>query len=90
MNKSISILVFDEMPNSCAECDVICTGYTEKEYSEKGIKRPSWCPLRPLPQKKHKNGGSRVIDGVEWYYDSEHDDGWNDCLDEILGETEDK
>lgn len=47
-----AILVIDNMPNSCDECEVRCGGYTAKEYAEKGIKRPSWCPLKPLPQKK--------------------------------------
>lgn len=47
-----AILVFDKMPNSCDECEVRCTGYTAKDYAQKGIKRPSWCPIRPLPQKK--------------------------------------
>lgn len=42
--------------------------------------------LKPMPEKKHNNGGYRVIDGTEWFYDSEHDDGWNACIDEILGE----
>lgn len=44
--------------------------------------------LKPMPEKTHKNGGCRVIDGKEWWYDSEHDDGWNECIDEILGGEE--
>lgn len=43
-----AILVFTEMPKSCDECEVRCGGYTAKEYSEKNIKRPSWCPLKPI------------------------------------------
>ena len=45
-----AILVIDKMPNSCDECEVKCTGYTAKEYAEKGIKRSSWCPLKPIPE----------------------------------------
>ena len=47
-----AILVIDEMPNSCDKCEVRCDGYTAKEYFEKNIKRPDWCPLKPMPQKK--------------------------------------
>ena len=50
-----AILVFDEMPNSCEKCEVRCDGYTAKEYKEcveKGIKRPSWCPLKPMLEEK--------------------------------------
>ena len=46
-----AILVFDKMPNSCDECEVRCTGYTAKDYAQKGIKRPSWCPIKPMPEK---------------------------------------
>ena len=46
-----AILVIDEMPVSCDKCEVRCDGYTAKEYAEKGIKRPSWCPLKPMPKK---------------------------------------
>ena len=44
------------------------------------IKRPSWCPLKPLPKKiKHKD---------EIDYDYGYIDGRNECIDEITGETE--
>ena len=46
-----AILVFDKMPNSCDEFEVRCTGYTAKDYAQKGIKRPSWCPIKPMPEK---------------------------------------
>lgn len=48
------------------------------------IKRPSWCPLKPIPQKKELKGG--------WYHPAEvwmegANFGWNACID-ALGETE--
>lgn len=75
-----AILVFDKMPNSCNECEVRCTGYTAKDYAEKGIKRPSWCPLRPLPNKWYDDGSTSFAMGIAR--------GFNKCLDEITGETE--
>ena len=77
-----AILVID-MPNSCNECEVRCTGYTAKDYAEKGIKRPSWCPLRPLPQKKGKYGEAHEYDT-----DIHYEIGWNECLAKITGERE--
>lgn len=44
--------------------------------------KPSWCPLRPLPDRENP---TRLKDGT---YFKAYDTGWNDCLDEIMGETE--
>ena len=45
------------------------------------IKRPSWCPLKPMPQPKG------YIDAIEWYLTKKDGvmftDGWNACLEEI-------
>lgn len=38
---------------------------------------PTWCPLKPLPHKLQ----------ADWYTDG-YKEGFNACLDEILGETE--
>lgn len=52
----------------------------DKEY--KG-KRPDWCPLKPLPRRKYKK------EKRDWYnYASPYLAGWNECIDEILGEEE--
>lgn len=41
--------------------------------------------LKPIPQKRElEESGNSLIDDCKEYYT----DGWNDCLDEILGETE--
>ena len=85
-----AILVVD-MPSSCSRCiifddnQLLCCG-SKVNYKESQAMRASTCPLKPLPEKKHNNGGYRVIDGTEWFYDSENDDGWNDCIDKLLGE----
>lgn len=78
-----AILVID-MPKSCAECKLIhLQGIGESicnavDWEE----RPSWCPLRPLPDRENP---ARLKDGT---YFKAYDTGWNDCLAEITGEIE--
>ena len=94
-----AVLVIDEMPKECylcqfAYCDNRVTYQTEEWFctalsdtnitnvvnadkSEKQIKDN--CPLRPLPKKKTPSGSDLFNDYVN---------GWNDCVDEITGETE--
>lgn len=80
-----AILVID-MPDSCEECKIIyLQGHGESSICDSGdwSKRPSWCPLRPLPKKK-------TIKNPIWS-DRSYDDfdkGYNACIDEIMGETE--
>lgn len=88
------ILVLNDMPSNCVECPLadrdrileICsiTGneidnitYEGKEELEKNKD----CPLKELPKKQ-------IID-IETTKDSEHyyTLGFNDCIDEILGEA---
>lgn len=87
---SKAILVLDEMPGSCYECDFLdddgdypmcritteVCGYSFKTYKNKMNK----CPLKQLP-KKHV----RDYPGYDGYITG-WDDGWDACLDEILGE----
>lgn len=73
-----AILVLDEMPNNCEECKIIyLQAHDERSSCDSGdwSKRPSWCPLRPLPSK-------------DFWHKKDYADGWNDCLDAIEGETE--
>ena len=69
-----AILVID-MPEACADgCPVMCR--------TRGINhRPSWCPLKPLPNKRVPDGSE--TDQIYGCYV-----GWNACIDEILGDTE--
>lgn len=76
-----AILVIDEMPKDCASgCPVKC--------KMRGINhRPTWCPLKPMPKRmltlaKMNNG--EILNNNEIQYMK----GRNDCIDEILGETE--
>lgn len=57
----------------------------KNENVNESIKYVEGCPLKPIPEKRHNNGGDRIIG----FYDSEFDDGYNACLEEILGEEDD-
>lgn len=82
---SEKVLIIDN-PDGCIDC-VAGRWNTQKDYaickaegkinSEK-YKKPSWCPLRPLPERKEEAKEPLATR----YYMAE---GWNDCLDEITG-----
>ena len=74
-----AILVID-MPTNCIDCPVRCDGYTPNEFIEKSNKKPSWCPLRPMPKKQYSSEKDEYVDLLN--------EGWNRCLDEIMGEKE--
>lgn len=84
-----AILVID-MPECCCACDY-CNSFGMCKYAGnvedafyRGL-RYIKCPLKPIPQKKElEESGNSLIDDCKEYYI----DGWNDCLDEILGEEE--
>ena len=44
--------------------------------------KPDWCPLKPKPEKKNRN--NRVVGD----YLRGRSDGYNACIDEILGDKE--
>ena len=77
-----------DMPSSCSNCP--CSGnnygYNECELKGKRLavediyeKRPSWCPLRELPEKANH---------PDWCDGGRYDKGYNACIDEILGDKE--
>ena len=77
-----AILVID-MPKGCCECNCaidLCHGtIPSQEWYDK---RPSWCPLRPLPEK----GTMENVEPCE--YNQGFVDGRNHTIDLITGETE--
>lgn len=97
-----AILVLD-MPNECDGCPCLNQKLWECQADKKrrsSDERPSWCPLKPLPEKLYVEANS-----IEDVMPSEFDIdkfalkirldadklcalGWNACIDEILGETE--
>lgn len=80
-----AILVVD-MPNNCSECKLMSLyGIGESICNPVDWdKRPSWCPLKPMPRHKYgfEDNGLRPSDQILIQ------SGWNDCLYEILGEAE--
>ena len=83
-----SILIFDT-PTRCYDCPLYTSiddaddyGFCDdrnilkqKEAQEKirFNKKPDWCPLKSLPQKKNTDFHPNIV----------YANGWNDCLEEI-------
>lgn len=88
---SKAILVLDRMPNSCHECPLFNSGYTDmccKGMNYKTINYPypkdfrqEWCPLKAVPERESVDRSCEYD-----YCDECYTVGWNDCLNEILGE----
>lgn len=85
---SKAILVMD-MPSSCEKCDLQNFGRCQK--TKKSIvgtpsdlkSKPDWCPLKPMLNKKS------VIRKLPMYdTDLHYEQGYNACIDEILGGSE--
>ena len=83
-----AILVID-MSDNCYECQLrsvdICCGTSDHKFlkfgrcSSKGGK-PKQCPLRPMPERNEEVYADLL--------DAQWKDGYNTCLDRIMGETE--
>ena len=82
-----AMLIID-MPKSCDKCpvhsintfgDICCRGKDGRICLKE---KPTWCPLREVPQKKEDNSVI-YLERYEGYLE-----GWNDCVNEILGGAE--
>lgn len=76
---SKAVLVMD-MPKDCYECklqDWLTCRIVKK--CNTAHKKPDWCPLKPLPDKK-----PHTEDVLEVFVNT----GYNACIDEILGDKE--
>lgn len=71
-----AILIVD-IPKNCIQCEITCQENYIRGGSESYKERPSWCPLKPMPEpiKQHAIEGDDV---TEAYIDA-----WNACLEEI-------
>lgn len=88
MNKAIVVI---DMPNSCDECPLFGSFYSDlccKALNKRGINYPypkdfrqDWCPLKPLPEKYAIF--SKCSDP---FYQYEFEHGYNQCIEEILGD----
>ena len=81
-----AILVLDEMPKGCVCCpcsddeDHFCRAKSEYYYS---LGRPSWCPLKELPQKRYTSFDPETIDGEPLSVLTVYYEGWNECIEEL-------
>ena len=90
---SKAVLVMD-MPERCADCPLrsskktsyVCCYLTLKNISSTDYydKKPDWCPLRELPEKKETWVTLSCYPNGRWTEDMKA--GYNTCLDEILEE----
>ena len=99
MNKAIAII---DMPQTCGEClfcSSITEMYVGNGFYKKFGKcvlakdiedpwrnvhwqsehKEDWCPLKPVPEKKEG------YESIKWQW-GEYEDGWNHCIDVILGD----
>lgn len=87
-----AILVMD-MPESCFGCNFLyCDGDTNldscqarekaRPVDSETYKKPDWCPLRELPEKKETHTVLEVNSNGRWTEGMKA--GFNVCLDEIL------
>lgn len=93
MNKSILVI---DTPKGCGYCPlnefVLDEGLNEWFFRcylmdmsvDDDEKIPSWCPLRPLP-KKIEIDDEMLLQSEQKIIEAR---AYNDCLDEIMGETE--
>lgn len=75
-----AVLVMD-MPKDCFACDLESYGECKAmfgEVIENKFEKPSWCPLKPMPENK---------DAMTAHFATDYNYalGWNDCLDAIQG-----
>ncbi len=86
-----AVLVMDN-PESCFECNFLyCDGDTNldscqareeaRPVDSETYKKPDWCPLRKLPEKKEELSVEEYEFGR---LGKAFTSGWNACLDEIL------
>lgn len=92
MSKAVLVL---DMPESCEECPLqievenekgivlganICRGLGK--YNKDSSKKPNWCPLRPVPEKKE----TICYENDSWCTVEEKtkNAGWNACVDAII------
>lgn len=76
MSKAILLM---DMPTCCGECSILEYCHNNDGKSDMSI-RQSWCPLREVPERKDETWD--IMNMEDCYYN----DGWNDCINEILKE----
>lgn len=70
----------EDVSNTCGVFEMLGKSYTY-EIPIEG-KKPDWCPLRKLPERKSEEFGQTIINAARA-------EGWNACLDTIEGGADD-
>lgn len=81
---SKGIIVMDIPKLDCRECQCFREQFPSCGAVGKYIdpivgKKPNWCPIKPIPDRKSEDFGQTIIAAARG-------EGWNECLDEILKE----
>ena len=91
-----AILVIDK-PESCTSCMLgiynkrwFCLATNEDINITDRYNIPKSCPLKPMPQKNEIKNEEEFMNVCGWMFEVQTgmDIGWNDCIDELVGETE--
>ena len=81
-NKAAGMVIISIAIETCIQCPLgKCAIDAETEI------RPDWCPLKPMLEKAEVSDCDELCDTDDWY-DSGYADGYNACIDEILGDKE--
>lgn len=83
MNKAILVI---DMPESCDKCQLMFRHEEERCCMPEGrnsfSKKPSWCPLKPVPEKYDIEEEKKKPHDRDYTW--EFEGGYNACIDEIL------
>lgn len=81
-----------DIPENCLDCcysesdnkNLYCklNKKDNEDYVLRGTK-PSWCPIRKLPERREPTK-LPFSPGLPWEY-TDYEKGWNDCLDYLEG-----
>ena len=88
---SKAILVMDNMPDKCGECECSYCDYDDPHLNlicavvgdnVSGSDKPDWCPLRKMPEKLPLRGD---VSDLQKMLEEMRRASWNACIDAIGG-----
>ena len=88
---SKAILVMDNMPDKCGECECSYCDYDDPHLNlicavvgdnVRGSDKPDWCPLREMPEKLPLQGD---VSDLQKMLEEMRRASWNACIDAIGG-----
>ena len=88
---SKAILVMDNMPDKCGECECSYCDYDDPHLNlicavvgdnVSGSDKPDWCPLREMPEKLPLQGD---VSDLQKMLEEMRRASWNACIDAIGG-----